>query len=152
MHVNLEFQDSLAFWNGVQGRMKAGRPLGPGSPPPFLPAAWKPRPPLPPSWAQAVLSALRTEAGGEAGVGHLGKELRDPRLRLGSGGCPSGWAPCGPGGSSPCGEGHWRKARAGAPLAGLREEKAANTGPSAEGALEERWLLLLSEHKMNQIY
>ena len=88
----------------------------------FLLAAWKPRPPLPPSWA---LSALRTEAGGEAGVGRLGKDLRDPRLRLGSGGCPSGWAPCGPGGSSPCGEGPLEKSQSRGPSGQSKRRKAS---------------------------
>ena len=71
-------------------------------------------------------------------MGHLGKELRDPRLWLGSGGCPSGWAPCGPVGSSPCGEGPLEKSQNRGPSGlDLREKKASNRGPSAEGALKE---------------
>lgn len=38
--MNLEFQDSLAFWNGLQGRMKAG--LWAQAPRPLfsLPSSW----------------------------------------------------------------------------------------------------------------
>ena len=142
-HVNLEFQDSLAFWSGLQGRMKAG--LWAQAPHPlFSPLHGSPSLP-------AFLVGLRLThqqhclpSGGqrqalEAGVGHLGKELRDPRLQLGSEWCPSGWASCGPVGSSLCGEGPLEKSQIRGPSGlGLREEKASNTGPSAEGALEEQ--------------
>lgn len=37
----------------------------------------------------------------------------------------------------PVEKGHWRKVRAGSPLASLREEKAANTGPSAREPLRD---------------